>query len=405
MIDLSKHSDENEHQFLWRVGALIESGQIQNWRSITPLLNAELREDESDYKDESAYRKPYQAAKAYYRDVFVYMMGNEYANQLRQQKEETYKERVKLQTEKLEYNRWLREDSREELIVEKMLAAAQNLNAISVPAPLPLPQDDDTAEYALLFGDEHYGVEFKIMGLLGEIINEYNPDIFEKRMWELLDKVLAIVDKEKIKVLNVFSMGDFVDGVLRVGQLSKLKYGVVDSTVKYMEFMSVWLNRLSEHVRVKFQMVFGNHSELRFFNQKNGSFQEENMGKVTACYIKAALKNNPNFTYIENPTGLIFAEIAGYNFLGIHGEVKDLEKALKDLSSVYKVNIDYLAGGHLHHAASETIGIDQDVIRVPSIEGSDPFSMSINKTARPGATLLRFKSDDGITLEYKIKLH
>ena len=34
----------------------------------------------------------------------------------------------------------------------------------------------------LVFGDEHYGAEFELKGLFGEIINSYSPEIFEKRM-------------------------------------------------------------------------------------------------------------------------------------------------------------------------------------------------------------------------------
>ena len=45
-----------------------------------------------------------------------------------------------------------------------------------------------------------------------------------------------------IDILNVFSMGDFSDGILRVSQLMKLRYGVVDGTIKYADFISNKLN-------------------------------------------------------------------------------------------------------------------------------------------------------------------
>ena len=43
------------------------------------------------------------------------------------------------------------------------------------------------------------------------------------------------------------------------------------------------------------------------------------MGKVVAEFIKTQLKDNPNFTYIENPTGFIYAQVACNTILGIHG--------------------------------------------------------------------------------------
>jgi hypothetical protein len=41
---------------------------------------------------------------------------------------------------------------------------------------------------------------------------------------------------------------------------------------------------------------------------------------------------------------------------------------------------------------------------VPSIIGIDTFSMSLNKTSNPGATLLMVEQGNGIVVEYKIKL-
>ena len=49
-----------------------------------------------------------------------------------------------------------------------------------------------------------------------------------------------IVQKENIDTLNAFSMGDFHDGIIRISQLMKLRYGVVDGTIKYADFISNW---------------------------------------------------------------------------------------------------------------------------------------------------------------------
>lgn len=402
MINFKKSIDENEYQYLYRMGQLVDSGKVENWSSIAPIINEQLREDESEYRTESAYRKQYQAARTYWNNVFCHMVDDEYAEHISQEKRELQKERIKLQTEKIEYNRMLRESARDELLLEKFTDAIKNTPPFEAPQRLPVSHNDRA--YTLLFGDEHDGVEFKIKGLMGEIINEYNPEILERRMWELLDNVLKYVEKEKIDTLNVFEMGDFAEGVLRIGQLMRLRYGVVESTAHYQEFISSWLYELTKYVHVNFQMVHGNHSELRFFNQPNGSFGDENMGKLVISYIKQRMLNNPNFTYIENPTGLIFADIVGYNFLGIHGAVKDMKKALEDFSLFYKVPIDYLAGGHLHHSASEEIAIDQEVIRVPSIMGVDPFGKSLIRSANSGAKILCFERGLGITDEHRIKL-
>lgn len=326
-----------------------------------------------------------------------------YMGELSVMKRELEKAKIKLQTEKLEYNKWLREEARDELIMEHIVDAIKTLEPLSVPDKIIL--SPTTQAYALLFGDEHYGAEFELQDLYGNIINEYSPEIFEDRMWLLLQKTIELIEKENIEELNVFNMGDFADGCLRVSQLMKLRYGVVDGTIKYADFICNWLNKLTEHVKVKFQMTDGNHSELRMLGQPKGTFTEDNMGKVVKEFIKVRLKDNPNFMFVENPTGYIYAQLACNTFLGLHGEVKNMEQAIKEFSKIYGVHIDYLAAGHLHHYKAEEVGERSEVINVPSIVGIDPYSLSLRKTSNAGAKLLVFDQYDGLVCDYRIKLN
>ena len=318
-------------------------------------------------------------------------------------KREVQKELKKVQTEKLEYNRWLREEARDELITDKICDAIDSL--LPLDKPTYIEHVHNTRGYALIFGDEHFGAEFELKGLFGDIINAYSPEIFEERMWDLFNQTIEIIQKENIDTLNVFSMGDYMDGILRVSQLMKLRYGVVDGTIKYADFISNWLNELTKYVRVKYQSTNGNHSELRQLGQPKGTFTEDNMGKVVSEFIKTRLKDNPNFTYIENPTGYIYSQIACNTILGIHGEVKNMENAIKEFSKIYNVSIDYLLAGHLHHSRIEEVGINSEVINVPSIIGVDPYSLSLNKISNASAKLLVFEQTKGKVCEYTLKLN
>lgn len=327
----------------------------------------------------------------------------DYKNELTIQLRELQKEKAKIQTEKLEYNRWLREHARDELIMEHIVNAIKELEPLSIPTEIVTHTSKQ--DYALLFGDEHFGVEFELKDLYGNILNKYSPEIFEYRMWLLLNKTLEIINEKNIDELHVFNMGDFSDGCLRVSQLMKLRYGVVDGTIKYADFICRWLNELTKYVKVKFQMTDGNHTELRQLGQPKGTFVDDNMGKVVREFIKIRLKDNPNFVFIENPTGYIYAELANSTFLGIHGEVKNMDHAIKEFSRIYGVNIDYLAAGHLHHGRSEEVAVRSEVINVPSIIGVDSYSLSLRKTSNAGAKLLVFDSVDGLICEHKIKLN
>lgn len=403
---LQKRQDENESQYIWRIGQAKDSGLIDDtWTELSPILNKELDIDETEWRGESAWRKKYRVMQQAYDDVFSKQQFSEaHYDELDVKKRELEKAKIKLQTEKLEYNRWLREEARDELICEKICEAIKMLPELEVPQRI-IPTHSDR-EGTLLLADAHYGTEFKIVGLFGEILNEYSPEIFEARMWNLLDQTVEICNKEGFTSLNVYDLGDEIDGLLRVSQLWKLRYGVIESAVRYGRFISIWLNELSKHVYVKYQMVKdSNHCQLRLLGQPKNTFKDENVSSIISDKIMDKLENNPNFEFIQNPTGLIFDDnIVGYSVLGAHGECKNLEQSIKELSKTYRTQIDFMVGGHKHHQNSTNVGIESDVIGAPSIIGIDDYSLSLNKTSDPGATLFVLENGAGKVMEYNIKL-
>lgn len=404
MIDnmtLKKRSDEDNDQYFYRVCNMKDSLGF-TWPQMAEIFNEEF----GCNKGETAYRKRWAAFKSVLDANTDKIVGeNKYLEELKTEKRNIEKERKKLQTEKLEYNKWLREEARDELICEHICQAIKELPALDIP-PL-LGYGDNTLvgrDAVLIISDAHYGAEFTIKGLFGEILNEYNPEIFEARMWDLLNQVIKICKKENINTLRVYDLGDSVDGLLRVSQLMKLRYGVIESTIRYGRFMTEWLNELTQHVKVKFQMVTdANHSQLRMIGQPKNTFKDENMSYIIAEKFMDRLGNNPNFEFVQNPSGYVFDELAGYRVLGIHGEVKNMEDAIKNFSATYKTPIDILIGGHKHHKEVDNVGIRVDAVSVPSIIGVDDYSMSLNKTADAGATMLFVESGKGISIEYNIK--
>ena len=394
-----KLSNENENQYILRICSMKED-QGWTWEDVASILNSSLGHNFG----ESKYRKQYQYFNKMLKDnETTFFTEDEYLEKIRSERRELEKERKKIQTEKIEYNRWLREEAREELIAEHISNAIRELPKLDVPNIIAPNQNMRTG--ILAFADPHYGKDLCIKGLFGETLNEYSPEIFEQRMWNLLSQTVQICNKEGFNELNVYDLGDEIEGCLRVAALMKLRYGVIESTVRYGHFITEWLNELTKHVRVKYQMVKdSNHCQLRMLGEPKNTFKDENISYIIADKIMDRLSDNPNFEFAQNPTGYIFDQVAGYNVFGYHGEGKALEQAIKDFSRTYKVNIDYLIGGHKHHKLSSNIGIESDIIRIPSIIGIDDYSLSLNKTSDPGATLFILEEGKGNVIEYNIKL-
>lgn len=405
-MDLNIRDGENELQYIWRTAEYVKDGKI-TWKGLADEINTRWRDPVGEpHRCESSYRKAINAAKAYKAKVFDKMDSGSYANSLDEKKRELEKERKKLQTEKLEYNRWLRENARDEMITEQIVNAVRSLEPLTIPETR-IVKENTAKEGILVLSDCHYGVEFDIKGLFGETLNAYSPEIFEQRMWYLFNKVCDIVEKEQLDTIHIWECGDSIDSILRLtSQLMKLRYGILESTVKYANFLAEWLNRLSEKVNIKLQIVKrSNHCQLRICGAPKNAFPDEDMSVVITEIIKSRLENNPNIEIIENPTGYPFQLICGeYNVLAIHGEVKDLGKAIDDFGRSYKMPIDYLIGGHKHHRENIETGIDCEAISVGSIIGVDSYGLSLNKTSNASATFLVFEEGLGKSVQYDIKL-
>lgn len=404
-FSFKKLDTETPLQYIWRVCSAKDAGVIEfTWSEIAEFLNKELVDDESEYLGESAYRKKYQQAKAFYDEVFSRMVSEEYHDQIIEKERALQKALYKVQTEKLEYNRWLREDARDELFEEKVVESIKKYSNISNP-PKAIDVNHTTRAGVLVIADCHFGKEYKIYGLLNEVLNEYSPEIFFSRMEQIYNETLEIVRKEGLNAIHIFNLGDSVEGFIRNSQLWSLRYGVIDSATIYGNYMGDWLRKLSEHVAIEYHQTDGNHDELRLLDGKKGQHLCESAGKIIKNCIVLKNENNPNFKYIDNKTGLIFDTVCGYNILGVHGEIKDLSQAIHEFTNIYDIKISYLIAGHKHHGDFKNCGVRKGCIGVGSVIGSDEFSMMIRQAADATATFLIFEEGKGKVDEHTYVLN
>lgn len=332
------------------------------------------------------------------------MSEDEYFKELQIQKRELAKEKVKLQTEKLEYSRWIREDARDELFEEKVIEAIKN-NINNVKAPKDIPVVHNKRGGVLAFSDAHFGKDFIIYGLFDEIINQYSPELFYSRMENLYNESIEYIENQNLNEVHIYNLGDHIEGFIRNSQIWTLRYGAIDSAILFGNYMGEWLNKLSHKVNVVYHQTDGNHDEFRLLDGRKNEHLCETSGKIVKNNIILRNQNNPNFKLVENKTGFIFDNIVGYNILGVHGEVANLAKSISEFSEVYDIKIDYIFGGHKHHSSFVNCGVRKGAIGVGSIVGSDDFSMRIRKSADATASFVIFEEDKGKTDEHTFVLN
>ena len=242
----------------------------------------------------------------------------------------------------------------------------------------------------LCVADCHYGAEWIVRGLRGEILNRYNPEVFGERMDDLLAQVREIIVKENISDVQLLLCGDSLDGMLRNSQLMKLRWGVIESCMRFSEHMAQWIAALSQYATVSVCGVDGNHTETRTLNSKRGDFPGENLEKVIFWFLAERLKGVPG-VFVDSVTEQRkHLTVQGFNLLLTHGtDIKSLENAAKQTMLLYGEAIDYLICGHKHREQEYVSGYtDQGnsvVIRVPSVCGMDEYAQRLGYGGKPGA--------------------
>ena len=165
IIDLHRLENENEEQFIWRLGQAKDSGSLDmSWFDISTIINSEFRSDESEYRTEAAYRKSYSQAKRFYEaGVFNNLNEDRYFKELQIQKQRLEKERIKTRDERTELRRIIREEARKESYREQIMRSISNYQC------KPLSYDESKSFSGILRADNdlliscfdvHAGIEF-----------------------------------------------------------------------------------------------------------------------------------------------------------------------------------------------------------------------------------------------------
>lgn len=405
-VSLNKLKGENENQYLWRIGNMIDDGYIRNWEAVLPVVNKELCADESNYKTESAYRKRYAAGKQFYNDVFSKWTDEDKINTLESKITELQNERFKLNATKVEYNRNEKQAARIELFYENI---AHEIKTLKDPQGLFSHNDVINLEkqYVLTIADIHYGSRFAVES------NEYNIRECENRFGRLFSEVKEFAITHKLDNLIIVNLGDEIQGLLRMTDLQLNETTVVKSVVGVSRLIAEFLNEASRYCTITYYSVpRSNHTQSRPLGSKANVLVSEDVTFIINNYIADLLSNNTNVNVVMPDSGKGYVEIPVYNFkvIAAHGnEIKNINTYLNDMSLYKREFIDYALIGHFHNKCMITqnnaLCNDTEVIASPSFVGCDPYAESLMKSSKAACMILGFDKSKGLTETHKIILN
>lgn len=321
-----------------------------------------------------------------------------------------YVERQKMRDIQKDIRKDMRELSRTELICEQIQNAIKSLEPIKFENTI-VPINNPKKDLIIGMGDFHYGADFEVYGLRGEVLNKYNSTVFEKRISELTEHILRICIKESPEQLTIMIVGDMLDGLLRVSQLQRLEFGVVESTIRFAEAFTSWLVNLAKQINLPIRVyaVRGNHGEIRPLGTKAAQFPEENMERIVMHYLHARFKDVPNVIIEDNDAPMVKTiDVCGYHFVLTHGQYNKIDAMAKDYINLYQKPVDAFVIGHWHKSQTFSSGVLPEgniyVECVPSFCGVDPYAQSRGYTSQPGATAVLIEEGYGRRCVYPIVL-
>lgn len=170
----------------------------------------------------------------------------------------------------------------------------------------------------------------------------------------------------------------------------KLRWGVVESCMRFAEYMAAWIAELSKRCTLRVFNVDGNHTEIRPLGSRRGEHENENMEKIITWYLAERLRENDHVEIDPVSHQMKKIEVEGFNILLSHDtDIKSMEAAAKQAMLLYNERIDFMVCGHKHREMEAISGYTDSgsalVLRVPSICGVDRYAQSLGYGGKPGA--------------------
>ena len=346
MIVIKKLPSETEEQFLWKVGQLVDSGEVESWASINHIVNTELGIEEEKWRDESSFRKRYQAAKKFYDGCFSKMENEEHQKKLEELNRTIARNTVKYRDERRSWSKQNYVDGRFDEVMDLIEERLDNFAKIDF-APHPTPIIDGNNSMIICLSDLHIGQCFS------SFFGEFNSDIAKERLKEYMDELIAIARANNVNKAYVCMLGDNISNSLHKTIEVSNKENVIDQLKLSIEYISSFCYELTNHFEhVYLASASGNHSRLQ---AKDLAQHSERLDAFIAWDVCRTLENIDNFHSLLHRSiddGIAEINVDGKSYLLIHGDYDSPTKqGYLTLSGMIGFFPDYVLCGHKHYCS------------------------------------------------------
>ena len=397
--DFTRLENENYHSYIWRMDELIRSGKYHNWKEITPMVNNELfGDEESQYRDESAYRKSVKYARDFY-EAGVFGLEDEYFKKLRLERQSLEKERTKVRDERNELRRIIREEARKESYKDQILRSISEYNCN------PLEYDENKRFTGILKTDNdivctvfdvHTGLD------VNNHFNVFNENVLKDRINQYIDKIFEVQLRHGSENINII-LSELVSGLIHLALRIENNQNLIEQFLTITDYLSQFISELSYHFNtVNVYVCPGNHSRCN--PNKDENMRGENMDLLAIPYLQAKLQNYRNVVFHEN---IIDSSIAMFNVRGqliyaVHGDKDSMDSVVQKLTLYTSHKPDIIYMGHKHTNAMLT-SYDVKVIQAGCLSGGGDEYCLDKRLKNKAEQIISVITDKGLDCIYDVK--
>lgn len=385
MTGIKRYPNEMEDEYIFRVCDMKDELGY-TWEEVADVLNKELNYEFTSSK----YRKSYQYfQKMFEANKHKYLDG-ELVSEIDTRQDDLYKQEVRTRDWLNEKRKVLRDEARIEILKDAIREPIQDLPRLEVK---PVKFDGENKKEAILtLSDWHYGE------IVESFFNNYNEDIFLKRINYLTQEVIRYCEINNVAVLNVLNLNDLISGNIHVCNRVAESVDSIQQVKYVSEALACMLNEFANNISyVTYRSSTDNHSRL---NKKyDEHIEKESLTKFIDWWLEERLKDTNVIIKHDNLSDDI-GWITLFNHKNVffsHGHNDSIVNSISDYSLSTGVRADYVILGHFH--ADREMAIQGCKVYVNgSLIGANNYSISKRLFAKPSQLLLIFDGDNEIDI-------
>lgn len=389
MTDYKRFDGETDDALILRICR--DKDVIGSWEDVCEILNNLLG---ANYRP-NTYRNRFQNYDKF-RQADLGTTGSSLLEEIKEQRKELEKERIKFRDERNEYNRIIREEARKESYIDMVKRMLSNYAPKSLNYTTPPSYKSDT-DMVLVVSDLHCGIE------VNHYLNHFDSNILADRFITCLNKVIEIQNRHQSENITVL-ISEVISGLIHENLRCENNENIIEQFLTVTQYLSDFLTELSKHFNnVEVLVMPGNHS--RVTPKKESSLKGENIDNLLIPYLSAVLQNISNIHFHKNniDESIAMFSVRNNTIYAVHGDKDASNNVVQNLTMQYGICPKLIYMGHRHKNSMETV-YNTKVISAGCWSGVDNYVIDNRYNTRP-ETVLSVINENGLVCNYDIKLN